>query len=96
MSDYRDPNRLPEIDELQRNKAELGNYSPIWGWVMGAAFLAIVVLIAFSTARNGTQSTQDTMSKPPITTGQTNRPAFPPAANRPATPPATTGQGSPQ
>ena len=51
MSDYRDPN-----DPTWRNAAYDPNargYSSTWGWVIGALFVLVVLVIAFGTKHEG-------------------------------------------
>ena len=90
MSDYRDPN-----DPMQGNFG----YEPAdrrssgWGWIAGAAFLVIVLALAFGVARepsrvasNDTQSAA-THTTPPAATNPGSLPGLtPPPAPAPARP----------
>ncbi len=73
MSDYRDPND-PMYSNLGYEPADRRTSSG-WGWIAGAAFLVIVLALAFGVARepsrvasNDSQSTATRMAPPPHTT----------------------------
>ncbi len=91
--DFRDPNRLNEMQTPNWEAEREANAS--WGWILGGLAAVVLVLVALSFARNDTQTASSTgNNEPPIS--QT-RPSTPttvnPPANRPApTAPSTTGQ----
>jgi len=65
MSDYRDPN-----DPTWRNAAYDPNargYSSTWGWVIGALFVLGVLVIAFGTKHEGSQTASNDVSPPAAT-----------------------------
>ena len=101
--DFRDPNRLNEMQTPNWEAERDSNAS--WGWLLGGIAAVVLVLVALSFGRN--DQTASNTTEPPIS--QT-RPANPTVVNPPAPPveraPAqpsqpsttgTTGQGqSPQ
>ncbi len=94
-NDPHDPNRVKDMPPASFDSP--GKY-PMWGWIVGAVFLVLILAVIFNMANTGTMTSEDTIARPPVTTGQSNRPiTAPPAgtATRPA-PPATTGQGTGQ
>jgi len=65
MSDYRDPN-----DPTWRNAAYDPNargYSSTWGWVIGALFVLVVLVIAFGTKHEGSQTASNDVTPPAAT-----------------------------
>jgi hypothetical protein len=65
MSDYRDPN-----DPTWRNAAYDPNargYSSTWGWVIGALFVLVVLVIAFGTKHEGSQTASNDVMPPAAT-----------------------------
>jgi hypothetical protein len=90
MSDYRDPN-----DPTWRNAAYDPNargYSSTWGWVIGALFVLVVLVIAFGTKHESTQTASNAGSPPaatrmaPPASGLTPSPANPSQPPSPANP----------
>ena len=92
MSDYRDPN-----DPTWRNAAYDPNargYSSTWGWVIGALFVLVVLVIAFGTKHEGSQTASNDVTPPaatrmapapaPSLTPPTAHPAQPPSPANPA------------
>ncbi|HKY86498.1 MAG TPA: hypothetical protein VJL90_07055 [Pseudorhodoplanes sp.] len=93
--DFRDPNRLNNLNDLQTpNWDAERNANASWGWILGGLAAVVLVLAALSFGRNDSQ----TASNEPSTT-QT-RPANPggmtPPAARTPTQPSTTGQAPTQ
>ena len=90
--DFRDPNRLNEMQTPNWEAERNANAS--WGWILGGLAAVVLVLAALSFGRNDSQ----TASTEPSTT-QT-RPAAPggmtPPAARAPTQPSTTGQSPAQ
>jgi hypothetical protein len=87
MSDYRDPN-----DPTWRNAAYDPNargYSSTWGWVIGALFVLVVLVIAFGTKHEGSQTASNEVT-PPAATRMAPSPSLtpPPAQPAPAPSPA--------
>jgi hypothetical protein len=97
--DFRDPNRLNEMQTPDWEAERDANAS--WGWILGGLAAVVLVLVALSFARNDTQTSSDANNEPPISQTRPANPTTinPATANRPApaTQPSTTGQSrSPQ
>jgi hypothetical protein len=95
--DFRDPNRLNEMQTPNWEAERNANAS--WGWILGGLAAVVLVLVALSFARNDTQTASNT-TEPPISQTRpanptTINPANPPAARPPAQP-STTGQAPQQ
>jgi hypothetical protein len=90
MSDYRDPNQLPDPSELRR-RAQAEGYGATWGWIAGAVFIVLVLAVIYGASGDGTPTATQRTTSPATTTGQAPRPGMPAAPARPG--PATTGQG---
>ena len=91
--DFRDPNRLNEMQTPNWEAEREANAS--WGWILGGLAAVVLVLVALSFARNDTQTASNTGNEPPISQTRPSTPTTinPPAQNRPApTAPSTTGQ----
>jgi hypothetical protein len=87
MSDYRDPN-----DPTWRNAAYDPNargYSSTWGWVIGALFVLVVLVIAFGTKHEGSQTASNDLT-PPAATRMAPSPSLTPPPAQPAPPPSPT------
>jgi len=85
--DFRDPNRLNEMQTPDWEAERNANAS--WGWILGGLAAVVLVLAALSFGRNDSQTASNEPSatpRPAPTTGTT-----PPAARTP-TQPSTTGQ----
>jgi hypothetical protein len=87
--DFRDPNRLNEMQTPNWEAERNANAS--WGWILGGLAAVVLVLVALSFGRN-----EQTASNEP---GATQRPApttgMSPPARTPAQP-STTGQNPQQ
>lgn len=95
--DFRDPNRLNEMQTPNWEAERNANAS--WGWILGGLAAVVLVLVALTFARNDTQ-TASNVSEPPTTQTRPANPTTisPPAARTPAQPgqPSTTGQAPQQ
>ena len=82
MTDYRDPNyRDPSAPDYRRPGMDAGAWSnATWGWIAGICVVVLVLIFAFGSVSDKTQTATDG-APPPATTGQ--RPA-PPAAGLPS------------
>src|SRR4051794_40064863 len=99
MTDYRDPNYRDPIRPEYRDPnlaADSGSWSgATWGWIAGIALVALVLVFAFSSGREGDRGPRDS-NAPPVTTGQRSAPPAPstgmstdaPSTTRPAPTPA--------
>lgn len=92
MTDPRDFDQRADMHrraELER----MGSSSP-WGWIAGAVFIIVILLLVFA-GGNGERTARNE-ANPPATTGMAP-PTAPPAATPPAPQaPATNGQGTQQ
>ncbi len=95
MSDFRDPN-----DPTWRNAAYDPNargYGSTWGWVIGALFVLVVLVIAFGTKHEPNQTASNDVNPPastrmvPPASGLTP----PPANSAPPISPATPSPANP-
>jgi hypothetical protein len=90
-----DPNDPLQRDEWRQNLARDDDFraaNATWGWVAAAVFVAVVLFIAFSSGRNGTQTaSNDTMAS---SRTMTTPPAYraPPSADSAAPTAPATGQ----
>jgi len=95
--DFRDPNRLNELQTPNWEAERNANAS--WGWILGGLAAVVLVLVALSFARNDTQ-TASSMNEPPAAQTRPANPTTinPPAARMPAQPtqPSTSGQAPQQ
>ena len=93
--DFRDPNRLNEMQTPNWDAERNANAS--WGWILGGLAAVVLVLVALSFARNDTQTASTSNERPISQTRPANptliNPANPPATRTPSQ--STTGQ-SPQ
>jgi hypothetical protein len=93
-----DPAPLPDDDIRNQRLSELNQTNAMWGWIAGAVVLALVLVFAFSSGNNTTETASNVPSPPATTTGAPpTRPAGPPAVITPVpapSEPSTTGQGS--
>jgi hypothetical protein len=91
--DFRDPNRLNEMQTPNWEAERNANAS--WGWILGGLAAVVLVLVALSFGRNDTQTASNVppaaQTRPGIPTTGMN----PPAARIPAQP-STTGQAPTQ
>ena len=99
MTDYRDPNYRDPARPGYRDSdlaPESDSWSgATWGWIAGIALVALVMIFAFSSGRDGDRVARDS-NVPPATTGQRSAPPAPstglntdaPSMNRPAPAPA--------
>jgi hypothetical protein len=97
MTDYRDPNyRDPAGPDYRRPGMDAGAWSnATWGWIAGICVVVLVLIFAFGSGTDKTQTANDG-ANPPATVGQRPLPAPPaggprsdaPTMNRPAPPPA--------
>jgi len=86
MSDFRDPN-----DPTWRNAAYDPNargYSSTWGWVIGALFVLVVLVIAFGTKHEANQTASNDVSPPAATRMAPPPSGLTPSPANPAQPPA--------
>jgi hypothetical protein len=86
MSDFRDPN-----DPTWRNAAYDPNargYSSTWGWVIGALFVLVVLVIAFGTKHEPNQTASNDVSPPAATRMAPPPSGLTPSPANPAQPPA--------
>jgi hypothetical protein len=86
MSDFRDPN-----DPTWRNAAYDPNargYSSTWGWVIGALFVLVVLVIAFGTKHEPNQIASNDVSPPAATRMAPPPSSLTPSPANPAQPPA--------
>jgi len=84
MSDYRDPN-----DPMWRDtgyEPAAGNTGSIWGWIAGAVFLAVVLLIVFSAQREPTRTASNDVTPPASTRMAPHTGLNPISPTNPATP----------
>jgi hypothetical protein len=89
--DFRDPNRLNELQTPNWEAERNANAS--WGWILGGIAAVVLVLVALSFGRND----QTASNQPPATRMQPGSPTTgmnPPAQRTPMSPssPSTTGQ----
>jgi len=93
--DFRDPNRLNEMQTPDWEAERNANSS--WGWILGGLAAVVLVIVALSFARNDTKTASNTAIEPPIS--QT-RPSTPTQVNSPTArvpaQPSTTGQAPQQ
>jgi hypothetical protein len=99
--DFRDPNRLNEMQTPDWEAERNANSS--WGWILGGLAAVVLVIVALSFARNDTKTASNTTNEPPISQTRPSTPTQinPPAARAPAQPstpvqPSTTGQAPQQ
>lgn len=88
--DFRDPNRLNEMQTP--NWEDERNANASWGWILGGLAAVVLVLVALSFGRNDSQTASNEPAatpRPAPTTGMN------PPARIPAQPSTTTGQSSP-
>ncbi len=88
MSDFRDPNDPLRRDQMMQNLPPDDSMSSnaTWGWVAAAIFAVVVLFLAFTAGREGTQTASNRDMSPPATS----------TTPSPATPgPTTSGQGTP-
>jgi hypothetical protein len=100
MTDFResDPRlrntdaRLRDPDPLEPatgySAARRGN-GAVWGWILGAVVLAVVLAFVFSMGGDGTQTASPDRS-PPTTTGAAPSPTGPTRSTAPTTTPSPT------
>ena len=99
--DFRDPNRLNEMQTPNWEAERNANAS--WGWVLGGLAAVVLVIVALSFARHDTKTASNTVTEPPISQTRPSTPTQvnPPAARAPVQPstpaePSTTGQAPQQ
>jgi hypothetical protein len=82
MTDFRDPNYRDPARPGYRDPdmpAESGSWSgATWGWIAGIALVALVLIFAFSSGRDGDRLARDS-NAPPATTGQRSTPPAAPS-----------------
>jgi hypothetical protein len=101
---YRDPNRRdpvmtndpalrdPSAPSYSRMSMDSGWSNATWGWIAGICVVALILIFAFGSSNNSTE-TATNPANPPATTGQRQVPAPQPGGavneaptSRPATP----------
>jgi hypothetical protein len=101
---YRDPNfpNDPFPNDPLRTDPRLypvndGSATP-WGWIIGAFFLAAIVVYAFTMPGSSVRTASTPEANPPAVTRMAPTPPAPPAAQpfNPAPPPSTGAPTSPQ
>jgi hypothetical protein len=82
MTDFRDPNYRDPARPGYRDPdmpVESGSWSgATWGWIAGIALVALVLIFAFSSGRDGDRVARDS-NAPPTTTGQRSTPPAAPS-----------------
>ncbi len=89
MSDFRDPNDPLRRDQMMQNLPPDDSMSSnaTWGWVAAAIFAVVVLFLAFTAGREGTQTASSNGSASPPASTTTPSPT-------PPTGPSTTGSGA--
>ncbi len=107
MSDFRDPNDPLRRDQMMQNLPPDDSMSSnaTWGWVAAAIFAIVVLFLAFTASREGTQTASNNPAPPAASTqggpamtphpGPTTSGSAAPSASGPAmAPPSGSTSGS--